>query len=147
MTATLSRQASRSQRARDQPGAGGRAGVRAESSAGHRGRCPARLVLDTQFVLDEVIAHLIRGELARGGTLQVVLVPPRLGWSIDAVVVALRRRRIIQAREQQIEGLLRIAGDRSAQVTIAVRRSWWRRRPRPATSRSEPRLLSDRKQP
>jgi len=130
-----------------QRGPGGRAGVRAESSAGHSGQRPAWLVLDTQFVLDEVIAQRIRGELARGGTLQVVLVPPRLGWSIDAVVVALRRGRITQAREQQIEELNRIAGDRSAQVAIAVRRSRWRRRPRSATSRSEPRLLSDRKQP
>jgi len=100
-----------------------------------------------QFVLDEVIAQLIRGELAQGGTLQVVLVPPRLGWSIDAAFVALRRGRLTQLREQQIEELLRIAGDRSAQVTIAVRRSSWSRRPRPTTSRSEPRLLPDRKQP
>lgn len=147
MTTTLSRQASRSRRARDQPGPGGRPGVRAESSAVHRAQRSARLVLDTQFVLDEVIAHLIRGELARGGALQVVLVPPRLRWSIDAVVVTLSRRRITQAREQQIEELLRIAGDRSAQVTIAVRRSWWRQRPRPATSRSAPHLLLDRTQP
>ena len=143
MTTTLSRQACRSRRAGGQAGPG----VRVESSVGHRGQRPARLVLDTQFVIDEVIADLIRGELARGGMLQVVLVPPRLGWSIDAVVVTLRRRRITQAREQQIEELLRIVGDRSAQVSIAVHRSWWRRRPQPATSRTGLHRLSDRKQP
>jgi len=87
----------------------------------------ARLVMDVEFALDDVVADLIRDELAGGGVVHVLLLLPRLGWSTDAAPIALRGRRIAQAREQRIEDLFRIAGDKAAQVTISVQRHRWRR--------------------
>ncbi len=124
MTTTLARDASRDRNSSDQPEHGGLPGIRVEESSTQPGRRAARLVLDPHFVLDEVIARLIRSELARGGTVQVVLVLPRLRWSLAADAVVARRGRIDQARKDQIEELLRIAGDRSAQATIVTQRSW-----------------------
>lgn len=88
---------------------------------------PRRLVLDVEFALDEVVADLIRDELAGGGRVHVVLLLPRLGWSTDPALVATHGRRIAQTRERRIEDLVRIAGGRSAQVTISLQRRRWRR--------------------
>ncbi|GEP35056.1 hypothetical protein NSZ01_28240 [Nocardioides szechwanensis] len=134
MTTTLARDASRDRNPSDQPERGGLPGIWVEESTRQLGRRAARLVLDPHFVLDEVIARLIRGELARGGTVQVVLVLPRLRWSLAAVAVVARRGRIDQVRKERIVELLRIAGDRSAQVTIRTQRSWCRQPPERALS-------------
>lgn len=85
-----------------------------------------RLVLDVELALDDAVADLIRDELARDATIEVVLLLPGMTISTDAAVVALRRRRLAQARQRRVEELARIAGPRSAQVTIAVQRRRWR---------------------
>ena len=92
MTTTLARDASRDRKPSDQPEHGGLPGIRVEESNKQLERRAARLVLDPHFVLDEVIARLIRGELARGGTVLVVFALPRLRWSLaaDAVVARVR---------------------------------------------------------
>ncbi|WP_344150076.1 hypothetical protein [Nocardioides koreensis] len=85
------------------------------------------MVLDVEYALDGLVADLVRHELDRGGRVHVVLVLPRLGWSTDAALVAVRRSRIAAARERRLEELAVIAGPRSAQVTVRTRRHRWRR--------------------
>lgn len=148
MTTTLARDASRDRNPSDEPEHGGRPGVQVEESTRQLGRRAARLVLDPNFVLDEVIARLVRGELARGGTVQVVLVLPRLRWSLATDAAVARRGRIDQARRARIEELLCITGDRSAQVTIVTESSWCRQPPEQALSSYQPRHHdSERKHP
>ena len=124
MTTTLARDVFRDRNPCDQPEHGSLPGLQVEESHEQLGRPAARLVLDPHFVLDEVIARLIRDELTRGGTLQVVFVLSRWRWSLAAdtlgALVA-RRGRIDQARTERIEELLRIAGDRSGQVAIVTK--------------------------
>jgi len=56
-----------------------------------------RLVWDVELTLDEVAAELLRAELARSATVDVVLSLPRTPWSTDAALMALRGRRLAQA--------------------------------------------------
>lgn len=85
-----------------------------------------RLVLDVEFALDEVVASLLRAELMKEATVDVVLVLPRLSWSSDAALVASRGRRLAQARQRRIEELARIAGPRADQLNVSVQRHRWR---------------------
>ena len=124
MTSILARDASRDRNPSDRPEHGDLAGIRFGESTRQLERRAARLVLDPHFVPDEAITRLIRDELARGGTVQVVRMVPRLRWSLTADVAVARRGRIDQTRKKRIEELLRIDGDRSAQVTIGTQRSW-----------------------
>ena len=57
-------------------------------------RRSARMVLDVDFALDGLVADLLRAELDQGVEVHVVLLRPRLGWSTDAALVVLHRRRI-----------------------------------------------------
>lgn len=81
-----------------------------------------RLVLDVEFTLDEVVTSLLRAELMKETTVDVVLVLPRLSWTSDAALVMSRGRRLAQARQRRIEELARIAGPRAAQLNVSVRR-------------------------
>lgn len=139
MTMTVARDASLDRNPSGQPEHEALTGIRVEESTKQLGRSAARLVLDPHFVLDEVIARLIRGELARGGTVLVVFALPRLRWSLAADAVVARRGRIDRARKERITELVRIAGDRSAQVTIATQRSWRRPLREQALSSYQPR--------
>ena len=138
MTTTLARDASRDRNPSDHPRHGELPGIWVEESTKQLERRAARLVLDPHFVLDEVIARLIRRELTRGGTLQVEFVLPRRRWSLATDAVAERRGRIDQAQKERIEELLRIAGDRSAQVTIGTQLSWFRQPREQALSSYQP---------
>ncbi|MFC4786409.1 hypothetical protein ACT8ZV_18175 [Nocardioides sp. MAHUQ-72] len=90
-------------------------------------RRSARMVLDVEYPLDETVAALVRSELARGGSVHVVLVHPRSGWSIDPALVRLRQHRIAAARERRLQELAVIAGDGAARVSVSVVRQRWRR--------------------
>jgi hypothetical protein len=95
-------------------------------AGGSRPQRGARMVLDVEFVLDGVVADLIATELARGGLVQVVLLPPRPAWSTDAALVLGRHRRLAAARRRRIQELIDIAGCRAAQVTVSIQRHRWR---------------------
>jgi hypothetical protein len=64
--------------------------------------------------------------LDQGGEVHVVLLRPRLGWSTDAALVVLHRRRIAVARSSRLEELSHIAGARQRQVTLSIQRHRWR---------------------
>ena len=89
-------------------------------------RRPARMVLDVDFALEGPVVELLRSELDQGVAVHVVLLLPRLGWSTDAALAALRRRRIAAARRSRLEELARIAGERHRQVTVSIQRHRWR---------------------
>lgn len=86
----------------------------------------SRLVLDVEFSVEEIVATLLRSELRRGATVDVVLQLPRLSWSSDAALVSRRGRRLAQARQRRMEELARIAGPWAAQLNVSVERHRWR---------------------
>ena len=69
--------------------------------------------LDVDFALDCPLTEVLRAELDQGVELHVVLRHRRLGWSVGAARVALRRRRIAAARRSRLEELARIAEARA----------------------------------
>lgn len=89
-------------------------------------RRSARTVLDVGFAVEGRVADVLRAELDQGVDVHVVLLRPRLGWSADAALMALHRRRIAAARSSRLEELAHIAGAHHRQVTVSTQRHRWR---------------------
>lgn len=98
----------------------------AQHSAGDGGREPVRLVLDVESSIAKYVADRLTAELMNGASVEVVLVLPRASLTLDAALVAVRHRRLAQARQHRIEELAQIAGPLIDQVSVSVHRRRWR---------------------
>jgi hypothetical protein len=81
-----------------------------------------RLVWDVELAVDEVVAELVRGRTREGRERGRGPRGACRSWSTDAALVALRGRRLAQARQQRIEELAWIAGPMATQVSISMQR-------------------------
>ena len=88
-------------------------------------RRSALMVLDAGFALEWPVTDVLRAELDQGVEVHVVLLRPRLGWSVDSALGALHRRRLTAARSSRLEELAHIAGARHQQVTVSIQRHRW----------------------